>query len=157
MADASPLHPDLQALLDEHLGFVQQLHASNSLAPVAATMDLAGGINGAALVIDRENSDAEPGTPDDAIRLLTERFIAAAQQGEIKASAIFFHGSYDRRSAPLPAEDEADANCVVALLDHRDGPAFAAIIHYLKDRGGTWRYAAPIFVPKKPLIFGGGA
>ncbi|SDR67312.1 hypothetical protein [Opitutus sp. GAS368] len=156
MAGDFTLHPDLQALLDDHLGFVQRLHASNSLAPLAATMDLAGGITGAALVADPEKLAADPGTPDDTIRLLTERFVAAAQRGEIKASAIFYHGSNDRRSAPLPAEYEADANCVVAFLDHRDGPAFAAIINYLQDSGGTWRYAAPVFIAKKPLIFGGG-
>lgn len=155
MAADFQLHPDLQALLDDHLPFVQRLHAGNSLAPVAATMSLAGEINGAALVLDQAKFAADTGKPDDAIRFFTGQFIAAAGRGEIRASVIFFHGNNDRRSAPLPAEYEADANCLVAFLDHRDGPAFAAIINYLQDSGGTWRYAAPAFVAKKPLIFGG--
>lgn len=154
MAEDIQLHPDLQALIDDHWDFVLRLHHSNSLAPLAATMDLAGEINGAALVLDQEKFDADKSTPDDAISILTGQFIAAAQRGEIKASAILFHGNNDRRSAPLPAEDVAAANCIVVFLDHRDGQAVAAIINYLQDSGGTWRYAAPVYHLKKPLIFG---
>jgi len=154
MADDIQLHPDLQALIDDHWAFVLHLHQSNSLAPLAATMDLTGVITGAALVADKVQFDADKSTPDTAVGLLTSQFIAAAQHGAIKASAIFFHGYNDRRVAPLPAENEADANCLVVFLDHRDGQAVAAVINYLQDSGGTWRYAAPAYRCKKPLIFG---
>jgi hypothetical protein len=155
MAEDIQLHPDLQALLDDHLHFAQVLHAKESLAPLAATMDPAGVITGAALVLDAEHHAADTTTANQAVGILTTRFIAAAQRSEIRASAIFFHGDNDRRSAPLPAADVANANCLVVFLDHRDGQAVAAIINYLRDSGGTWRYAAPDFVRKKPLIFCG--
>lgn len=148
------LHPDLQALIDDHWAFVLRLHQGNSLAPLAATMDPAGAITGAALVAEPAQFDADTATPDTAVGLLTSQFIAAAQRGAIKASAIFFHGYNDRRAAPLPAENEADANCLVVFLDHRDGQAVVAVINYLQDSGGTWRYATPSYRRKKPLIFG---
>lgn len=148
------LHPDLQALIDDHWAFVLRLHQSNSLAPLAATMDLADAITGVALVEEKAPSDADKSTPDTAVGILTSQFIAAAQRGAIKASAIFFHGYNDRRAAPRPAENAADANCLVVFLDHRDGQAVAAIINYLQDSGGIWRYAAPSYHLKKPLVFG---
>lgn len=154
MAEDIQLHPDLQALIDDHWAFVLRLHQSNSLAPLATTMDPAGAITGAALVAEKAQFDTDKSTPDTAVGILTSQFIAAAQRGAIKASAIFFHGYNDRRAAPLPAENEADANCIVVFLDHRDGQAVAAIINYLQDSGGTWRYTAPSYHHKKPLIFG---
>lgn len=117
-------------------------------------MDPAGEITGAALLHDRAKPELQNVTADAAIGILTQQFTAAAQGGGIRACAIFFHGSYDRRSAPQPAEYAADANCLVIFLDHRDGQAVVAVINYLKDSGGTWRYAAPELHPKKPLIFG---
>lgn len=154
MAEDIQLHPDLQALIDDHWDFVLRLHHSNSLAPLAATMDLAGAITGAALLFDPENPPVKQATADEAVGILTQQFADAARRGEIRASAIFFHGYNDRRSAPLPAEDVADANCLVVFLDQRDGQAVAAIINYLQDSGGTWRYTAPAYHLKKSLIFG---
>jgi hypothetical protein len=152
MDDSIELHADLQALLDDHLPFAQRLHAAQSLAPLAAQMAISGEIIGAAFT--SENAGSDNLTADDAIGLLTERFMAAAARGEIRASAIFFHGYDDGVHAPLPAQSEDEANCIVVFLDHRDGQAVAAVISYRRDADARWSYAAPFFKRKKPLIFG---
>lgn len=147
------LHPDLSAILEDQFDFACRLHAVRSLAPLAASMADDGEINGTALLADEEDLAASEVTADDAIGIFTERFAQAARAGAIRASAIFFHG-YDSGEPPvLPAQDEDEANCIVALLDHRDGQAVYGVIGYARGADGEWVYAAPRFGFKRPLIF----
>jgi hypothetical protein len=149
------LHPDLEALLNHQIGFVRSLHAASSLAPVGATMRSSGEIEGAALIMSDAAPDANTITDDDAVSLLSRDMIAAAARGEIRASAIFCHLVNANHPAvqDAPAGDDPDVNCIVALLDHRDGQAVAACFDYVRDEAGAWAYAAPQFFDKKPVIF----
>lgn len=147
------LHPDLSAILEDHFDFACRLHAVRSLAPLAASMADDGEINGTALLADEEEPAASDVTADDAIGIFTEKFVQAARAGAIRASAIFFHG-YDSGEPPvLPAQDEDEANCIVALLDHRDGQAVYGVIGYARGADGEWVYAAPRFGLKRRLVF----
>ena len=153
MAEEIQLHPDLQALVDDQFAFAGRLQALGSFAPLAASMNPAGEITGAALVTSEVAIDLSNLSADEGVGLLTRQFIDAAQRGEIKASAIFFHGHNDGGPAPRPAATEAEANCLVVFLDHRDGPAVAAVFNYRQATDGRWVYAPPFFIRKKAIVF----
>jgi hypothetical protein len=150
-ADRPGVHADFQALIAHHFGFVRNLHAAGSLAPVAAVMTMDGRIEGAAFV-NEEAGAAESFSDDDAVRLLSEQFIAAARRGEIRATAIFCH-LVNRNHPEAPDAGEAELNCIAVLLDHRDGEARMAAFNYMKGADGTWRYGAPQVFDKRPVIF----
>lgn len=156
-ASARGIEEELLALVDDHLDFLKSLHLRESLAPLAAAMDLNGEINGLAL------TTKDPGTDDksveETIAFFAEKFKADACEKTLLACAIFYHGCHGAGRGAFtvsPAQTIDSADCIVALLDHRDGQAVTCVIQYTRGAEATdggWNYAPAYYAPKQPNIF----
>ncbi|MBI3068866.1 MAG: hypothetical protein HYY79_08350 [Betaproteobacteria bacterium] len=144
------LHDDLRRLLEGHMPFLVSLHEAESLAPLAAAMDRAGEVKGSALVLESEERKSP--SVEEAIAMFAEQHHAAARDGEIRASAIFYHGRFDA-SDMRPARTVDEASCIVALLEHVSRESVTAVIAYHRSGQGRWKYAEPVILPKPAAIF----
>ena len=145
---------DLLALIDDQLDFLKSLHLGGSLAPLAAAMDLNGKISGVAFT--SKDPAVNSISVEGAIRSFQEKFRSDASKGELLACAIFYHGCHGPDEVSLnvaPAQQISDADCIVALLDHRVGQAIACVIRYSLGADDGWRYAPAYYAPKQPDIF----
>ncbi|MDZ4403297.1 tetratricopeptide/SEL1-like repeat protein [Prosthecobacter sp.] len=148
---------DLVALVHDQLGLLKALHRKNSLAPLAATMDLNGEIHGFALTSD-DFGGVMP-TVEEAVALFQQRFRAAARKDEIRACAVFYHGCRGAGQDTLnfaPALSEDDAGCFVALVDHSNGQAYAGIVPYLRNWNEEWEYGPTFYHAREREIFSCG-
>lgn len=150
MATGLALHDDLRHLLEGHMPFLASLHEAESLAPLAAAMDRAGEVKGSALVLESE--ERESPSVEEAISRFTEQHRIAAQNGEIGASAIFYHGRFDAPDV-RPARTVDEANCIVALLEHVSRESVTVVIAYRRDGEGRWEYAKPVILSKPAAVF----
>lgn len=153
-ASARGIEEELLALVDNQLDFLKSLHRRDSLAPLAAGMDSQGEINGLALTT-KEHAADDRGV-ESAINFFRETFQASALKGELVACAIFYHGCHGLGKGAFnvaPAQRITDADCFVALLDHRDGQAITCVIQYTAGTDGEWQYAPAYYAPKQPSIF----
>jgi hypothetical protein len=160
-------------LVENQREMLQRLLQSNSLAPVAITMKPSGAIQTAMLldqhawenhIVEVDLSDSivfypegeREKTPAGAIAFFVEKFRAAARNGEIVASAIFFHALYDAENARLglkPGEVGEEPNCIVAQLDHRLSQAISLVIRYSPDSNGEYRFDSAEHYSAFPIIF----
>lgn len=153
-ASARGIEEELLALVDNQLDFLKTLHRRDSLAPLAAGMDSQGEINGLALMTKEHAADDR--SAESAINFFRETFQASAVKGELVACAIFYHGCHGLGKGAFnvaPAQRITDADCIVALLDHRDGQAITCVIQYTAGADGEWQYAPAYYAPKQPSIF----
>jgi hypothetical protein len=167
-------HPELMTLLESHMPLLQSLLESDSLAPVAATLKPSGEIQ-AHMLFNRDvwasqglqTDPTDPvvlyplgpaeETPEGAIRFFIDLFRAAADQGEIVATAIFFHGIYTTTRAAelgiMPAKIGEEPNCLIAMLDHRLSQTMSVVQRYARDARGEWQFAPATHHPAFPSIF----
>jgi hypothetical protein len=156
-ASSRGIEEELLALVDDQLDFLKSLHLQGSLAPLAAAMDSRGEIDGLALTT--KNSDDDDKGVEEALAFFSEKFKAGALQGELVACAIFYHGCHGPGKGAFtvaPAQTIPDADCIVALLDHRDGQAVTCVIQYTEGTEATdggWQYAPAYYAPRPPAIF----
>jgi len=114
-------HPELMTLVESQLEFLKTLYRSDSLAPVVVAMKPSGEIQ-TSMVVNEDvwnsqhvetdtrdsvvfypQSDGEK-TASGAIAFFVEKFRIAARNGEIVASAIFFHGHLRPGDCPARAQ-----------------------------------------------------
>ncbi len=156
-APGEGINLDLVALVHDQLELLKALHRKNSLAPLAAAMNLHGEIHGFALTSDAFG-DNQP-TVEEAIALFQQQLRAAARRDEIRACAVFYHGcrgaGQDRLNlAPALSQDEA--GCFVALVDHSNGQAYAGIVPYLRNWNEEWEYGPTFYHVREREIFSCG-
>ncbi len=156
-ATSAGIEAELLALIDDQMKLMQALHRHGSLAPIAATMDHDGRIEGVAFTTGERGAGF---TVFDALEAFREKFRTDAQAGRIAACVTLYHGCHGPgRGSPevFPAETVADADCIVIRLEHASGQALAAMIQYRQEADGNWIYAPPYFVLRRTLIFPTGA
>lgn len=153
-ASSRGIEEELLALVDDQLDLLKSLHRRGSLAPLAAAMDSQGRINGLALTTKDPTTDDR--SVEDALDFFRKQFQDDAIKGALVACAIFYHGCHGPGKGAFniaPAQSTADADCIVALLDHRDGQAITCVIQYTETTDGAWQYAPAYYAPKSPAIF----
>lgn len=152
-ASARGIQEELLALVDDQRGLLLALHRHGSLAPVAASMDAKREISGLALTT--KDAAATDGSVQGTLDLFRDRFRADAPAGRIVACAVFYHGCHGPgRGFPqaAPAQQVAEADCIVARLDHDSGQAVTCVIQYAAGTGG-WVYAPAYYAMRTPDIF----
>ncbi len=138
---------DLLDLLEGRLPLLGGLHARDSLAPLAASMDASGRVTGEALTADCPTNVSVEGTLDQFARQFGRAFAAGRS---IRAAGIFFHGRAEDRTIRA-AHTMEEANALVAWLQHESGQSVQAIMLYERlvnpDGSGRdgWRYGSPTF------------
>ncbi len=150
-ASARGIDQDLLDLMNEQFRLLKNLHGDSPLMILAAVMDLEGKIHSFA----GAHPSRKPS--DETIESFWQQFRTAAGRNEIIACGVFFHGCHGPGRGALsvsPANSEGDADCLVALLEHRQGQAVACVVQYTKSSGDwRWHYAPPYYVLKWPAIF----
>lgn len=153
-ASARGIEVELLDLLGQQLPLFQTLHLAGSLAPLAAFLDAKGEIDGMAFTSG--DADTAEMTVEQAIDAFRHQFRALAPTGRIVATAIFYHGCHGlgRGDAQVAAaRNPEEADCIVARLDHDSGQAVTAVIQYVAEVGGAWRYAPVYYALRTPDIF----
>lgn len=124
-----PIHPQLDEILNYMSPLVRELHSAGSLAPVAATMDKTGELNGDAYIVENSDDSSANLSIQDVLDRFEKKHREAAAVGEIVASAIFFHGV--ALSEPIrPAQTYEEACTIVGLVEHIDGDSFFFVVPY---------------------------
>lgn len=128
MSDAKT---DVEKLMNEMIPVAQAMLADlGQFWPYGAYMKPDGQIE--TVAVQDDQSKAEPG---DVIALMQNALRAGAQNGQYKATAIF----YDVRIAmPNAPQDKTDA--IAVSLDHQDDYAITAILPYDKTPAGEIVY-----------------
>lgn len=141
------IHPQLDEIMKYILPFVRELHLGGSLAPVAASMDNTGELNGDAYMADNNQNLSI----QDALDSFEKKYREAAAVGEIVASAIFFHGV--ALSEPIrPAQTCEEACSIVGLLEHVGGSSFFFVIPYEASEDGVY-YQMSRIIEKPAAVF----
>lgn len=141
------LHYQLDELINAMLPFVQQFHSKGQLAPHAASMNNKGEIEGSALVTQDDRNLSVP----EALSHFESNFRQAAENEEIVASAIFFHG-VGLANPSRPAETEEEARAIVALLEHKLGESVFLLIPYQATASGI-QYEMGKLISKSAVVF----
>lgn len=145
------IYPELLNLLNGQFHLLKNLHRDCSLTVLAAVMDLEGKIHSFA----GTHPSRKP--IDETIESFRQQFRAAADRNEIIACGIFFHGGHGPGEGALrvlPAKSEAEADCLVALLEHGEGQSVTCVVQYTKHSDDwQWQYAPPYYVPNRPAVF----
>lgn len=144
---ASEIHSDYHCILANHLPFLQDLHARNSLAPLAASLQTSGEVVGNAFTVQ----DGHQGpTFEHVLSHYARQFREAFRQQSIRAAAFFFHGCVDGNSV-REARTVEEANSIVAWFEHVSSRPIEAVIFYragvysLIPDAVEWTYDPPVF------------
>ena len=106
------IESDVSTIYFSYLEMAKRFHSVGSLAPNSAKMLIGGDILGDSIVLE----DGEDITVDAALAQFKSSRVNEAKKGEIRASAIFYHGVfYDRDYRP--AKHESEANSIIALVE----------------------------------------
>ncbi|MDA0661125.1 MAG: hypothetical protein O3C60_20170 [Planctomycetota bacterium] len=144
---ASEIDGDFLCILAHHLPFLQDLHARNSLAPLAASLQTSGEVLGNAFTVQEGGKSP---SFQYVLSHFAQQFRAGFRQQTIRAAAFFFHGCV-HNDAVREARTMAEANSIVAWLEHASGQSIEAVIRYsLGVRSSSsdavqWIYDPPVF------------
>ena len=103
---------DVSTLYFSYLPMAKKFHAVGSLAPNSAKMTISGEILGDSIV----QKDGESISIEFALEQFQSSRKKEAESGEIRASAIFYHGNFIN-NVYRPAQHEEEANAIVALVE----------------------------------------
>jgi hypothetical protein len=141
------LNSQLDQIIHAMLPVLKQFHSKGQLAPHAASLNLAGDLKGASLVVTGNQSVSV----SEALVHFESQFREAATAGQIVASAIFFHGVGLTRIG-TPASTIGEASALVGMLEHKAGDSVYLIIPYHFTDSGI-EYALGKLIAKPASVF----
>ena len=134
---------EFDALLNTNLPFAQDMLAKHGeFFPFGACAD----VKGAIALHGGWTGDERP-APQEVIDLMVGGLRSQAQQGEIRASAIFI----DARAVPPGKTEKTDA--ILVRMEHRDGDPVDLFVPYRKSPDGQYEYGEPFLYRGEPQVF----